>query len=359
LNPRERFHRIMRFKEVDRLPIFEVESYEEETLQRWRGEGLPIGVDIRDYLGLDEYEYVPVDFFWIPRFVPQTLEEDKKYKVVITDLGIKAKISKERPTLVYSYLEHPVKSRDDWEEMKSRLDPSDTRRFSKYWGDELLEYYKTVDHPIGLLIHPFFFRLGQFLMGTQRFLISFFRDPDMVHDMFSFYANFVIRLVGGWIDKTKIDFVSIAEDLAYKHGTHISPRIYQEFWLPYEKKVIKFLRDHGINIIILWSSGNIKPLMPLFLEAGFNCFMPLENAAGINALDLRNEYGKKVLLIGNIAKEALIKGKKAIKKEVLSKIPLIEEGGYMPTVDDMMPPEVSFQNYVYYINLLKKLKINQ
>ncbi len=80
--------------------------------------------------------------------------------------------------------------------------------------------------------------------------------------------------------------------------------------------------------------------------------------AGMNAVEMRKKYGKEVLLVGNIAKEVLIKGKEAIKKEVYSKVPyLMEAGGYIPSVDDEMPIEVPFQNYVYYIELLKKLSI--
>ena len=172
--------------------------------------------------------------------------------------------------------------------------------------------------------------------------------------MFSYFVDFIKELLKDWIHRTRIDIVAIAEDLAYKSGPHISPAIYKEFWLPYEKELIQFLKRY-VDVICLWSSGNIEPLMPLFLEAGFNCFMPLERAAGMSALKLRGKYGH-VILIGNIDKEALIKGKKYIEKEVNEKVQLIEEGGYIPTVDDIVPPEVSLSNYMYYLNLIKKFR---
>jgi uroporphyrinogen decarboxylase len=30
-------------------------------------------------------------------------------------------------------------------------------------------------------------------------------------------------------------------------------------------------------------------------------------------------------------------------------LPLIENGGYIPTVDHRVPPDVSFENYLYYL----------
>jgi uroporphyrinogen decarboxylase len=45
-----------------------------------------------------------------------------------------------------------------------------------------------------------------------------------------------------------------------------------------------------------------------------------------------------------------------IKKDVDTRVlQLLETGGYIPTVDDMTPPEVPFENYVYYIELLKAI----
>ena len=33
---------------------------------------------------------------------------------------------------------------------------------------------------------------------------------------------------------------------------------------------------------------------------------------------------------------------------------LLEQGGYFPSVDHLVPPDVSFENYCYYINTLRE-----
>jgi uroporphyrinogen decarboxylase len=51
-----------------------------------------------------------------------------------------------------------------------------------------------------------------------------------------------------------------------------------------------------------------------------------------------------------------VKRKEQIKKDVDTRVlQLLETGGYISTVDDMTPPEVPFENYVYYIELLKAI----
>jgi uroporphyrinogen decarboxylase len=36
-------------------------------------------------------------------------------------------------------------------------------------------------------------------------------------------------------------------------------------------------------------------------------------------------------------------------------VPLIEEGGFIPTVDHTVPPDVSLENFKYYIEKKKQL----
>ena len=78
----------------------------------------------------------------------------------------------------------------------------------------------------------------------------------------------------------------------------------------------------------------------------------------MDPLELRNRYGKDVQMMGGIDKREIAKGKEAIKKEV-KKIPkLINEGGYIPRIDHSISSDISFQNYKYYIKLLKELYKN-
>ncbi len=88
-----------------------------------------------------------------------------------------------------------------------------------------------------------------------------------------------------------------------------------------------------------------------------NCLYPFEVQAGMDIRNVRKKYGKKLCILGGIDKMALAKDKKAIKKEVLSKVPkLLKEGGYIPLLDHCVPPEVSFENFKYFVKLLKKLE---
>ncbi len=141
--------------------------------------------------------------------------------------------------------------------------------------------------------------------------------------------------------------------MAYKNGPHISPKLFREFMLPCYKKVTDFVRKRGIDIVMVDTDGNHDVLMPLFLEGGVNCLYPLEVASDMDAVTLRKTYGRKLLLIGNIDKRALTLGREAIRREVEKKLTLTEDGGFIPSIDHAVPSDVPFENYLYYIHLIK------
>jgi hypothetical protein len=364
MNSRERFLHIMHFKKPDRAPIWDLEGFPSGTLYRWYSQGFPVGVSPQNYFGFDGKLTLPIDFGPIPSFVPKILEENDKYKVFINQFGFVEKQSKIYTTessgyQAYHYIDVPTKTREDWESYKKRYNPRDMRRFPAYWGDELFDYYKTLDVPICLY---FVWGPGRgpkagYTMGVQRFLKTIWKDPDLVHDIMSTYADFVIGVLKEAV-KARIDYVNIMEDgLAYRHGTIISPKIYEEFWYPYQKKVIDFLHSFGVNIICHYTSGNIDALIPLMLKVGFNTFAPLEVATGMDALKLREQYGSRIFLMGNISRQALMDGPKAIEKEFYRKVPyLMDQGGYIPAADDMILPDISFESFRHYINLLKSVR---
>lgn len=70
---------------------------------------------------------------------------------------------------------------------------------------------------------------------------------------------------------------------------------------------------------------------------------------------LRREFGKDLRLIGGIDLDALRAGKRAIKKAMDEICPLVEEGGFIPLADGRVRPDVPYENYTYYRELLREI----
>ncbi len=114
-----------------------------------------------------------------------------------------------------------------------------------------------------------------------------------------------------------------------------------------------FSREHGIDISWYYSGGDCKPFIKFYLESGIDSLAPCEVAAGMDPVLLREKYGKKIKMLGGIDKRELSKGKKKIEREVMKKLPVIREGGYIPKMDHSVSSDISLENYTFHVNTLK------
>jgi uroporphyrinogen decarboxylase len=73
---------------------------------------------------------------------------------------------------------------------------------------------------------------------------------------------------------------------------------------------------------------------------------------------LRQKYGPQMRLVGGIDKRAMAAGPEAIDAQLLPLAPLFVEGGFIPWCDHLVPPDVPFQNYLYYVNKMKDMSLN-
>lgn len=193
-------------------------------------------------------------------------------------------------------------------------------------------------------------------MGTERLSYAFFDQPELIHEILDWMVEFFMEATERALKEVEVDAFTFNEDFAYKAGPLISPRIFREFFLPRYKAIIEFLRKHGVKVIELDSDGNTEVLIPLMIEAGIDCHWPLEAAAGMDPVKLRREYGRDLALMGGIDKRALAEGREAIEEEMRRKVlPLLETGGYIPTVDHTVPPDVPLENFLYYLELKRAI----
>ena len=358
MTPRERFRALMQYEPVDRLPVLAVEPYEQTAIERWRQEGLPEGSDPTDFLGMSRLARVPLACGPIPPFEHRIIAEDDEYITETSNMGATLRRRKDAPSIFYGHIDHPVKTRDDWEQYKQHFRADSPGRLPKNWESEVAPQLNASEDPVGICPFPFFFRLGFYSMGMERFLTAFHDEPALMHDIFSFWSDYVIELIRPVLGVVKLDYALFAEDLAYKTGPLISPRIYEEFWYPYQDPIVELLREHGVPVICQWSAGQFDELLPGMMAHGFNCTWPLEVMAGMDAPTLRKRHGRGLLLGGNIAKEAVIAGPDAIDAEIARLEPLIREGGFLPALDDMASPDMPFSHYRYLIEKLSAESMN-
>lgn len=358
----ERFHNWMHFKDADRPPFWP-DGFWNETIQRWEKEGLPQNVNPNDYFDMDRVEVIDVNLGFCPPYEEKIIEETSEYRIVRDEEGITKKVLKNR-TCMPQYLKFLIKNRSDWEEVREEKlkDPFLPQRYPRDWQGKK-EKWKNRDFILRLHAGSLFGWLRTWF-GLERLCLTLYDDPKLIEDILDYLVYFKTTILKRVLEelaenKIKPNCAFFGEDIAYKTASMISPEHFEKIYSPRYKIVTKLLRDYGIHLIFVDSDGNISQLIPLYLETGINGFYPLEVAAGMDPVSLRKEYGNKILLHGGIDKRALAKGKREIDKELKKLLFLFPMKGYFPHCDHGVPPDVSWQNYLYYITKMKEISLNR
>ena len=182
----------------------------------------------------------------------------------------------------------------------------------------------------------------------------FYDEPTLIYEILEYFCDYYIKLISKIVSKTKVDYILIWEDMAYKNGPLISLSLFKKFLLPYYKKFTSNMRKFGVKHFFVDTDGNFEVLIPLFIEGGITGFTPLEVQAGLDIEKIRKKY-PNIILMGGIDKKVLSKGKLQILEELKKVKRVLKKGGYIPYTDHMVPPDVSFYNYKFYRKELKKI----
>jgi uroporphyrinogen decarboxylase len=192
-------------------------------------------------------------------------------------------------------------------------------------------------------------------MGTENLSYAWYDHPGLMHDMMTFIADFIIETSRPVLEKIQVEYFVLNEDMSMKSGPLLGPDTYRTFVSRHLRRLCGFLRDHGTRYIAVDTDGDPGVLIPLLMEGGVDTIWPIERASGIDPREWRKQFGRDLRLWGGVDKRILARDRQAIRAHLAELIPLIEEGGFIPTVDHTVPPDVPWDNFRIYMELKRRL----
>jgi uroporphyrinogen decarboxylase len=252
------------------------------------------------------------------------------------------------------FLEFPVKTPADWERMKERYrhdDPSraipqeDIDRVRRSAAEGKMISVGGLG-PYGMLRN---------WMGFENLSLAFYEYPDMIHDMVEHMTEMAVRQIRTLPDDLPIDHSGWWEDMASRNGPFVGPKTFREFLQPQYRGTMNEFKKHGCVLGVVDCDGDPHDIVANWLEEGVNIMFPLEVAAGVDPFAWREEFGMELRLKGGVAKAPLVEGGSAIDRELERLRPLLEQGGYVPHLDHLVPPDISYKNYREYLDKKRKL----
>lgn len=363
---KDRCYRVFTYQPVDRVPDVEF-GYWPQTIRRWLKEGLPAEFEseknqyfskkLDQWFGF-ENEGINIDLRlgMDPLFEEQVLER-KEHSVVMRDSSgtiAERYLSDVEESSIPRYIRFPVETPDDWKQLKQRyafdapVRQLDARRIKEC----MTAACQGTMVRIGLV--GFYGQLRHW-MGMENLSVAFYDYPEMIHDMVEHWSELMVRQMAKLPREFAIDKISWWEDMACKNGPLVSPKVFREFLQPGYHKVMQAAHKHGVPISIVDCDGNPHDIVGNWLEEGVNIMFPLEVTAGVDPYAWRKEFGMQLRLRGGIGKAPLVAGGSAIDKELERIKPLMDQGGFIPHLDHLVPPDIPFSNYMHYLEKKRKL----
>lgn len=358
MTQKERLRRCAQGLPIDRTPFFFYFGPWGETAMAWQEEGVEdawnawcapkFGFDS----GIATVSY-GTTMLYDPPFEHKVIERNGDH-VIYQDMHGSILESIEGKSGIPKLVRPAVTCREDWEKLRDeRLDPNSPNRILPDFY-KMAEEYRDKDIPIQVGSFPYgLFGTLRDMIGVEDLCYMFYDEPELIHEMMDHLTDLWLSIFERITEHIDVDIIHIWEDMSGKTGSLISPDMVKEFMLPNYRRIVQFAKEHNIAVIAVDTDGICDELIPLFAEAGINLMMPFEVAAGNDVTELRERF-PTMSMMGGIDKMEIAKGREAIDRELDRIEPLLGKSGFFPALDHLIPPEVTYDNYCYFVNSLRE-----
>lgn len=356
MTARERFLRQMNFQSFDRTFNMEF-GYWDDNFTEWklfRDNHITNNEEADLFFQFDPIPCIYTNVWLCPPFEHKVVERRGSTNILRNGDGLLAEVPADGHATIPHYLQSSIVTPDDWkrckEERMDRRSPGrilDLEALKKKFPDER-------DYPLGIWCGSMIGKIRDML--TFEGLAYACADyPDMVEDMVETSCQLVEDSLDRMLPHFKFDYAAGWEDICFKNGPLVTVEFFRDIVMPRYKRIRKKLDQCGIKLWYMDCDGDVRPILPYFLEGGVNCLFPFEVMGCAHPGELLDQYRGQLRIMGGVDKIQLASGRPAIRKYLDTLVPYVERGGYIPFCDHRCPPNVPEEDYLFYLELKKEM----
>jgi uroporphyrinogen decarboxylase len=231
-----------------------------------------------------------------------------------------------------------------WEQAARDLD------FSKFYA---VQKYLPKDMKI-VAMSGKIFTLTWMLMGFENFAVNLAANPAFVEGVFQQVAEIQYRALSKIVSIPNVAAVWAIDDLAFKTGPMISPKMFRKYVFPWYERFGQICRENSLYFFF-HSDGIIWQLIDDFIHVGVDALHPIDPTC-MDILEVKRKYGARLTLIGNVSNELLQNGTPAQVAERTRELikAMAPGGGYCLSSGNSVPDWAQFENYKAMIQATRK-----
>jgi len=146
---------------------------------------------------------------------------------------------------------------------------------------------------VGLLMEPL---ISIFPMSRLSYFAR--KNPTFLHKVCDFIIEPNLQKAK-LMAESDAKVIIMPDDCAYKERPILSPSAYREFIIPRFKKFIDIFHKAG-KLVMFHSDGVVEPYYNDLISIGLDAHESLEPVAGNNLADIKQKYGDRLALVGNM-----------------------------------------------------------
>ena len=166
------------------------------------------------------------------------------------------------------------------------------------------------------------------LVGYENALIALISDQKSYSELVDRVIEYNRTLAQIARERYKVDILATTDDIADARGLICGPDLYFSFLGPKFRKAVAGFKDLGY-FCIKHCDGNVSQVIDHWIDCGVDCLDPIDPIGGMDIGQIKETYGEKICLKGNINCEStLVSGSgEDIRREVRECIEKAGRGG--------------------------------
>lgn len=325
MNGQERMMAALRREEPDRVPIWEL-IVNEPVIQALYGD-----ISYEDFVEEEDLDGVTIfEDFRVRKWINSNTYED--------EWGITWRVKEHG--IPYA-VGHPIRSAEDLQGWRPPDPDADFRLESL---ERAVDRFKG-ERAIVFLGHDGF-EFSHYLRGMDRLLMDYVTDPDLAKRLARLVTDYKKRVMERAIE-VGADVVCTGDDYAHRKAPIMSPAHFREFVLPYLQEMVDLAKDYEVPFL-KHTDGNLWPIIDDLVDTGFDCLDPLEPIASMDIGRVKEQYGDRIALAGNVDCGQLLchatedQVVEAVKETIAKGSP---GGGHILASSNSIHPAVNPENY--------------
>jgi len=140
--------------------------------------------------------------------------------------------------------------------------------------------------------------IGSTFCWAEHFLLGLYDAPELIHRYLDARLRAALLLLEAGLERG-LNGAHGGYDWASARAPMFSPAHFDEFVFPRLKQITDLCHRYDAPYV-KHTDGNVNALLPGMIAAGVDGFQAIEPGAGMDIAQLKQEYGDRLTLIGNV-----------------------------------------------------------